>query len=35
LAIVKEMAERHGGDVRVEPGEASGTTFYVEISKGL
>lgn len=35
LAIVREIAEHHGGKVWLEPGEARGTTFYVSISKGL
>jgi signal transduction histidine kinase len=33
LAIVREIAERHGGKVWVEPGEPRGTTFYVSIPK--
>jgi signal transduction histidine kinase len=35
LAIVSEMAERHGGLVWAEPGEDKGTTFYISISKDL
>jgi signal transduction histidine kinase len=33
LAIVREIAERHGGKVWVEPGEPGGTTFYVSFSR--
>lgn len=35
LAIVKEIAEQHQGKVWAEPGEESGTTFFVTISKDL
>jgi len=35
LAIVKEIAERHGGEVWLEPSRATGTIFYVSISKSL
>ncbi len=35
LTIVKEIAERHGGKVWVEPGTRKGTTFYISISKNL
>jgi PAS domain S-box-containing protein len=35
LAIVKEIAEQHKGKVWTEPGEESGTTFFVTISKIL
>jgi PAS domain S-box-containing protein len=35
LTIVKEIAERHGGKVWVEPRKKKGTTFYISISKNL
>ena len=35
LAIVREIAEKHMGKVRVEPGPARGTVFSVYISKHL
>ncbi len=35
LAIVSEIAERHGGRVWAEPGKDRGTTFYLSISKDL
>ncbi|NOR05191.1 MAG: GAF domain-containing protein [Deltaproteobacteria bacterium] len=35
LAVVKEVAKRHGGKVWAEPGPEKGTTFYVAISKKL
>ena len=35
LTIVKEIAEQHGGEVRVEPRTQKGTTFYISISKNL
>lgn len=35
LAIVREIAEKHMGKVRVEPGSARGTVFSVYISKHL
>ena len=35
LAIVKEIAEQHKGKVWTEPGEESGTGFFVTISKNL
>ncbi len=35
LTIVKEIAERHGGRVWVEPRRKKGTTFYISISKNL
>ncbi len=35
LAIVKEIAEKYGGRVWVEPGSKEGITFYVSISKTL
>ena len=35
LAIVREIAERHGGKVWAEPGEQKGITFYISISKNL
>jgi PAS domain S-box-containing protein len=35
LAIVKETAERHEGNVWVEPGQKRGITFYISLSKYL
>jgi len=35
LAIVRETAAQHKGEVWTEPGEKSGTTFFVTISKDL
>jgi PAS domain S-box-containing protein len=35
LAIVRELVERHGGRVWVEPGRERGVTFYIPISKYL
>jgi len=35
LAIVREVAERHGGRVWVEPRHEGGTTFYMSLSKDL
>ena len=35
LAIVKEIAQRYGGSVWVEPGADRGVTFYISISKSL
>jgi K+-sensing histidine kinase KdpD len=35
LAVVKEVATRHGGKVWAEPGAEKGTIFYVAISKKL
>jgi signal transduction histidine kinase len=35
LAIVKDVAERHGGRVWAEPGAEKGTTFCVALSKNL
>lgn len=35
LAIVKELAEKHGGRVWMEPRPIRGKTFHVSISKGL
>ncbi|MBW1769888.1 MAG: PAS domain S-box protein [Deltaproteobacteria bacterium] len=35
LAIVKELAEQHGGEVWVEPGLENGTTFYISIASDL
>ena len=35
LAIVREVAERHGGKAWAEPGAKRGITFYVTISKNL
>lgn len=35
LAIVREIAERHGGKVWAEPGQHKGMTFHISISKAL
>jgi len=35
LAIVSEIAERHGGKVWAEPGKNKGATFYMSVSKDL
>jgi signal transduction histidine kinase len=35
LNIVKEIAEKHGGQVWLEPGQERGITFYVSIPKNL
>lgn len=35
LSIVREIAERHGGRIWVEPGSERGTTFSISIPKGL
>jgi len=35
LATVREIAEKHGGRVWLEPGKERGTTFYFSISKHL
>lgn len=35
LAIVREMAERHGGKAWSAPGQETGTTFFVSFSKQL
>ena len=35
LAIVRELAERHGGKAWVRSSEDEGTTFFISISKGL
>jgi len=35
LAIVREIAERHGGGVWAEPGTDRGATFYLSVSKDL
>ena len=35
LSIVKEIAEKHCGTVRAEPGASGGVTFYFSISKKL
>jgi len=35
LAIVREIAEKHGGDVWLEPGQERGITFYISISNHL
>ena len=35
LAILREISERHGGEVWLELGRERGITFYISISKGL
>jgi len=35
LNIVREIAERHGGQVWLEPGRERGITFYISIPRGL
>jgi len=35
LAIVKEIAERHQGEVWVETNTNKGATFYISISNDL
>jgi PAS domain S-box-containing protein len=35
LTIVKEIAEKHGGEVWLEPGQDRGITFYISIPKYL
>ena len=35
LSIVREIAEKHGGEVWLEPGQDRGITFYVSIPKYL
>jgi PAS domain S-box-containing protein len=35
LNIVKDIAEKHGGQVWLEPGQERGITFYVSIPKNL
>jgi signal transduction histidine kinase len=35
LTILREIAERHGGEVWLELGRERGITFYISISKGL
>jgi PAS domain S-box-containing protein len=35
LAIVKELAERHGGEAWVKPGAERGSIFYISIRKDL
>lgn len=35
LTIVREVAEKHGGQVWLEPGKKRGITFYISISKDL
>jgi signal transduction histidine kinase len=35
LAIVREIAEQHGGKVWIEPGKERGTTFHISLPKDL
>jgi signal transduction histidine kinase len=35
LSIVREIAEKHGGKVWLEPGQERGITFYLSIPKNL
>jgi len=35
LSIVREIAEKHGGEVWLEPGQDRGITFYISIPKYL
>jgi len=35
LTIVREIAEKHGGEVWLEPGQDRGITFYISIPKYL
>jgi signal transduction histidine kinase len=35
LAIVREIAEQHGGKVWIEPGQERGTTFHISLPKDL
>jgi light-regulated signal transduction histidine kinase (bacteriophytochrome) len=35
LSILREISERHGGEVWLELGRERGITFYISISKGL
>ena len=35
LTILREIAERHGGEVWLEPGRERGVTFFISISKAL
>jgi signal transduction histidine kinase len=35
LSIIREIAEKHGGEVWLEPGEVRGITFYISIPKYL
>jgi len=35
LTIIREIAEKHGGDVWLEPGRERGITFYISIPKNL
>jgi len=35
LSILREISERHGGEVWLEIGRERGITFYISISKGL
>ncbi|MHC4511072.1 MAG: sensor histidine kinase, partial [Planctomycetota bacterium] len=34
LSIVKYIVERHGGEIRVESEEGSGTTFQLKLPRG-
>ncbi|UCF86382.1 MAG: HAMP domain-containing histidine kinase [Desulfobacteraceae bacterium] len=33
LTIVREIAEKHGGEVWLEPGQERGITFHISIPK--
>ena len=35
LAIVREIAERHGGQVWVNSGDGHGTTFFISFAKKI
>jgi K+-sensing histidine kinase KdpD len=35
LTILREIAEKHGGDAWLEPGQKRGITFYISIPKNL
>ena len=35
LTIIREIAEKHGGEVWLEPGQERGITFYISIPKNL